>query len=63
MKKNVGELDKNIRILLGFVFGFLGFFVSPWFFLVAFALFMTAFVNFCGLYTLIGVNTCEVKNH
>ncbi len=61
MKKNVGKLDKNVRILLGIVFALLGYFISPWFFVLALASFATAFMNFCGLYTLLGINTCEVE--
>lgn len=61
MKKNVGKFDKKVRILLGLIFALLGYFISPWLFIPALALLATALVNFCGLYTLFGVNTCEVE--
>ncbi len=61
MKKNIGKFDKNARILLGLISGILGYFVSPWFFVLALVFLITALINFCGLYTLFGINTCEVE--
>ncbi|MFW6368361.1 MAG: YgaP family membrane protein [Spirochaetota bacterium] len=63
MKTNVGKLDKAIRIIAGVAFvavaAILG---GTWwvFGAVGVVLFVTALTGFCGLYTLIGVNTCKV---
>ena len=67
MKKNMGGLDKGLRVLAAIVFiylfysgivtGILGYV------LLAFgAIFIfTSLVSFCPLYTLLGINTCKTK--
>lgn len=61
MKKNIGTLDRLLRIIIGIVlvglaatdtqpvgvFGWIG--VIP---------LLTAFVSFCPLYSLLGISTC-----
>ena len=67
MKKNMGNADRIIRLLMAGVFAWLYFggIVTgiPGLILVIlggiFAL--TSLVSFCPLYTLIGLNTCPVK--
>jgi hypothetical protein len=62
MKQNVGRTDKAIRVLVGIAGLALGYFLSPWFYLVAVAGFGTALFGFCGLYTLLGINTtCPIE--
>lgn len=65
IKQNIGEVDKNIRIFLGLLFLFLGFFViknySFIFILFGFILILTGIFRFCGLYSLLGINTCKRK--
>ena len=67
MKKNMGMTDRIIRSVVavvivalyftGLVTGTLGIVL-----LVAGGIFLaTSFVSFCPLYTLIGVNTCSIK--
>lgn len=67
MKKNMGILDRVIRIVVaiilaalyftGFVTGTVGIVL-----LVEGGIFLaTSLVSFCPLYTLIGVNTCAIK--
>ena len=64
MKSNVGGIDKTIRIVLGLVILAL-FFVLPdsqrYWSLVGVVPLLTGLVNFCPLYTLIGINTCQVR--
>lgn len=67
MKNNVGGTDRMIRIVIaallavlyftGIIEGTLGT-VSL---ILAGALLITAVVRFCGIYAMIGVNTCKVK--
>ncbi len=59
MEKNVGKKDKMIRYVLGAVFLVLTFTSSWWFIIPAGIAFLTAFLGVCGLYKLIGVNTCK----
>lgn len=64
MTTNVGKVDKAIRIIAGLAFvavaAILG---GAWWILgaVGVVLVVTALTGFCGLYTLIGVNTCKVS--
>ncbi len=67
MKKNMGNADRVIRIILAIVFtslyftqtitGTLGLVL-----MVASAVFLlTSFVSFCPLYAIVGLNTCPAK--
>ncbi len=65
IQKNVGESDKKIRIILGVVSVFLATQIGTWprwvLLILGVALILTGLFQFCGLYTLFGVNTCERK--
>jgi len=67
MKKNMGNTDRLIRLVLAAVFAILYFgdFVGGAMgvvLIVLAAIFtLTSFVSFCPLYTLIGMNTCPTK--
>lgn len=67
MTKNVGKTDKIVRIVLAVILAALDFFEVvgggfSWVLsVVAIVLLVTALVNFCPLYTLLGKNTCEKK--
>ncbi len=67
MKKNMGGVDRVIRIFIaivvivlfwqGIISGVLGYVL-----LALSAIFvLTSFISFCPLYTLIGINTCSRK--
>lgn len=64
MKANVGGIDKTLRIIAGILI--LGlFFVlegnARYWALAGLVPLLTGLVNFCPLYSLIGVNTCPTK--
>lgn len=67
MKKNVGNADKLIRLILAVVFGALYFTgtVTGTFGYVLLALgaifVITSLVGFCPIYTIVGLNTCPTK--
>ena len=67
MKKNMGGLDRTIRIVIAIVVAVLyyqGMIVGTlaYVLIAAAAIFLlTSFVSFCPLYALIGLNTCKVK--
>jgi predicted phage tail protein len=65
IQKNVGETDKKIRIILGVISVFLATQVSAWprwvLLILGVSLILTGLFQFCGLYTLFGVNTGEKK--
>ena len=65
MKANVGGVDKILRIVVGL--GLLSLILilegnARWWGLVGLVPLLTGLVNFCPLYTLIGVNTCPMKD-
>jgi len=65
LQKNVGETDKKIRIGLGVVFVFLAIQIPEWprwvLLLIGIVLILTGLLQFCGLYTIFGINTCGRK--
>lgn len=67
MKKNVGTGDRFLRVMLGVIALILGLSgmlegTFKWVGLgVGVVMVFTASVQFCPLYTLLGVNTCKVK--
>jgi hypothetical protein len=67
MKKNMGNLDKGVRVVLALAIALLYYFNviegSLAYVLMAFAIIflLTSFVSFCPLYTVLGVNTCKMK--
>ena len=60
MKANVGGIDKVLRIVVGLGLLSLLFFLegnARWWGLIGVVPLATGFINFCPLYTLLGVNT------
>lgn len=67
MKKNMGGIDRIIRIIVaiialvlyftGTITGTIGIVAL----VVAGIFLITSFVNFCPLYSILGMNTCGVK--
>jgi len=57
MKKNIGSVDKVIRIILGGVIIALGIYNQSWWGLVGLVPLFTAFITWCPVYSLIGVST------
>lgn len=72
MDKNVGTMDKNVRIGIGAVLGSVSLatlagaaplpaIASPILGVVALVMLGTAATGTCGLYSLLGVDTCSVS--
>ncbi len=67
MKKNMGNTDRIIRLLLAAVVAVLYFTnvitgtLGIVLLLVAGVFVLTSLISFCPLYTLIGLNTCPAK--
>ena len=61
MKANVGKTDKIIRILIALIIAGLGIYYQSWWGLLAIIPLATAISGFCGLYSLLGKNTCPAK--
>ncbi|QSG08769.1 YgaP family membrane protein [Halapricum desulfuricans] len=70
MEQNVGSLDKNVRIVVGAVAGIVSLavlggqldlpaVVSPVLGIVAIMMLGTAATGTCGLYSVLGIDTCS----
>lgn len=68
MKKTVGSVDKVIRIILGLFLLIIAFAVSVWqtlkviLIVVGVIALLTAITSICPLYSLLGINTCKLKD-
>ena len=67
MKKNIGNTDKLIRLMLALLVavlyytGVISGTVAIILGVIAVVLVVTSMVSFCGLYTILGINTCKTK--
>lgn len=64
MEKNIGTVDKVIRVVVGLVLIALVFFdpQTPWGWLGV-PVILIALVGICPLYKIIGMNTCKTCNN
>lgn len=68
MKKNMGNIDRIIRMIAAIVFSALYFTgtvtgtVGLVLVILGAVFLATSFISFCPLYTLFGVNTCKKKS-
>jgi len=65
VKVNEGGLDRVIRIVIALIAGYAGYRLGgTWgtvLYVVGAVALITGAVGFCGLYALLGINTCKVK--
>ena len=61
MEKNVGTLDRIIRIVIALAIFGAGFYFKSWFGLIGLIPLFTGVVGWCGLYVPFGINTCKIK--
>ncbi|MBW7848319.1 MAG: DUF2892 domain-containing protein [Bacteroidales bacterium] len=57
MKKNIGNTDQVIRIILGLVIGIIGIINHSWWGLLGFVPLATSLFSFCPIYQLFGIRT------
>jgi hypothetical protein len=67
LKTNESKTDRMIRIVVGIILVSAGFFgfsgsIQTVFYVVGVIALLTGIVGFCGLYAILGINTCPVKN-
>lgn len=62
MKKNIHNIERLARILIGLILISMVFWgpTSPWFFIGAVPL-ITGLIGWCPPYSLLGINTCNLK--
>ncbi len=67
MKKNVGSIDKIVRIIIAIVALWAAYthqVASPWdyvLYAVAGIMVVTSFMGSCPLFSIFGINTCKIK--
>ncbi len=62
LEKNVGGIDKAVRLVMGVVAIGVGVFMGWWWLAVIGGMvLLSGLLGRCGLYYLIGVNTCPVE--
>lgn len=61
MKKNMGTIDRFVRIVIGIALITYGVLNQSWIGFIGLVPILTAFVRFCPLYTIIGISTCKVE--
>jgi len=62
MKKNMGNLDKNLRLILGAVILIIGYLNDSWWGLVGIVPILTSLVSFCPLYASFKLSTLNTKD-
>jgi hypothetical protein len=60
-KKNVGSIDRVIRITLGVAIMGAGVYYQSWWGVLGAIIFATGILSFCALYSLLGISTCPVE--
>lgn len=61
MPRNIGKLDKAIRIVIGTVIVILGLVFASWWGLIGLIPLVTGLAGWCPLYVPFGISTCEKK--
>ena len=59
MERNVGGIDKVIRIIVGLIIGAVGYYYNSWWGLIGIIPVLTALINWCPLYLPFGIKTCK----
>ena len=68
MKKNVGSIDKIVRLIIAVIAAYVaykGMVASPWdyvLYAVAGIMVVTSLMSCCPLFSIFGINTCKIKN-
>lgn len=62
IKKNVGKVDKIIRIIFGLAIIGAGVFFNTWLGAIGIIPIVTALIGWCPPYAILGINTCSVKD-
>lgn len=63
MKKNIGSIDRVIRVILGLVIIGLGIGFKSWLGLIGLVPIFTTTIGWCPLYAPFGITTCKVKSN
>lgn len=62
MNKNVGNIDKTLRIIVGLAIMLIGFIMNNWLGLIGLIPLLTGIISWCPLYTPFKINTCKKES-
>ena len=62
MKRNVGSMDRGIRVIAGLAIVAAGVYFKSWWGLVGLVPLLTATLGWCPLYQPLGLSTCPMKS-
>ena len=62
MKKNVGSIDRWVRIILGLIIAILGVLFESWWGLISIVLIGTAIFNFCPIWAVSKISTVKKES-
>jgi hypothetical protein len=62
MKKNVGSIDRILRIIIGLALIAWGVIEKNWLGAIGIVPLVTALMGWCPLYSILGVKTCTMKD-
>ena len=62
MKKNVGQIDRVIRIIAGLAILGAGYYFKSWWGIVGFGPLITAWLGYCPAYQPFGFSTCAASS-
>ncbi len=61
IKKNIGAIDRIIRVIVFLVALYLGYKISPWFYLLAVWELFTIITSWCFVYDILKIDTLKKK--
>lgn len=62
MQKNIGSIDKTVRLLAGLAIIGAGVYFQSWWGAVGLVLVATAAMSWCPPYALLGISTCKKES-
>ena len=59
MNKNVGSVDRFIRLVLGLIILGVGYYYQSWWGAIGAVMLLTAVIGWCPPYSILKINTCK----
>ena len=61
MQKKLGTTERSIRVIGGLAIIAASIYAKSWLVLAGLVILGTGIIGWCGLYQLLGINTCKIK--
>lgn len=62
MNKNVGNIERIVRVVIGLAIIIWGFYAKNWWGAIGIIPLVTGLIGWCPLYALLRINTCSLKD-